>query len=129
LARKGIAVGTWISDRKYWLAVIIGYSFFGAVVLEPLLFSGSGPRRAIGLVLLLLALLALIPLYYWLPKGPSPKGQRTDEGTANPPPPSSSEASRTGSNLDELERLASLRDKGIITEEEFNAKKKQLLDL
>jgi len=33
------------------------------------------------------------------------------------------------SNLDELEKLAGLRDKGIITEEEFNAKKKQLLDI
>ena len=31
------------------------------------------------------------------------------------------------SNLDYLEKLASLRDKGIITEEEFIAKKKQLL--
>lgn len=33
------------------------------------------------------------------------------------------------SNLDELERLAELKDKGIITEDEFNAKKKQLLGL
>jgi hypothetical protein len=33
------------------------------------------------------------------------------------------------SSLDELEKLAALRDKGIITEEEFNAKKEQLLDL
>jgi len=33
------------------------------------------------------------------------------------------------SSLDELEKLASLRDKGIITEEEFNLKKKQLLGL
>lgn len=33
------------------------------------------------------------------------------------------------SNLDELGKLAELRDKGIITEEEFEAKKKQLLDL
>jgi hypothetical protein len=31
--------------------------------------------------------------------------------------------------LDELERLAGLRDKGIITEEDFQAKKKQLLGL
>jgi hypothetical protein len=31
--------------------------------------------------------------------------------------------------LDELERLASLRDKGIITAEEFEAKKKVLLGL
>jgi hypothetical protein len=122
-------VGTWISDRKYWLAVIIGYAFFGSVVLEPLLFSGSGSSRAIGLLLLLLAVLALIPLYLWLPKWPSRRGQRTEDGgTANPPPPSS-EPSKTGSNLDELERLASLRDKGIITEEEFEAKKKQLLGL
>ena len=33
------------------------------------------------------------------------------------------------SNLDELEKLASLRDKGIITESEFQAKKQQLLGL
>jgi len=33
------------------------------------------------------------------------------------------------SNLDELEKLASLRDKGILTEDEFNAKKKELLGL
>jgi hypothetical protein len=31
--------------------------------------------------------------------------------------------------IDELERLAGLKDKGIITEEEFEAKKKQLLGL
>ena len=33
------------------------------------------------------------------------------------------------SNMDELEKLARLRDKGIISEEEFEAKKKQLLGL
>ena len=33
------------------------------------------------------------------------------------------------SDLDELEKLASLKDRGIITEEEFEAKKKQLLGL
>lgn len=42
-------------------------------------------------------------------------------------------SSRTGtkapSNLDELEKLAGLKEKGIITEEEFNQKKKQLLGL
>ena len=44
-----------------------------------------------------------------------------------------SASSRTGSkapsNLDELEKLAGLKEKGIITEEEFNQKKKQLLGL
>jgi len=34
-----------------------------------------------------------------------------------------------GDYLDELERLADLRDRGILTEEEFQAKKKQLLGL
>jgi hypothetical protein len=33
------------------------------------------------------------------------------------------------SDVDELERLAALRDQGTITDEEFEAKKKQLLDL
>jgi len=35
----------------------------------------------------------------------------------------------TMSPLDELEKLASLRDKGIVSEEEFQAKKRQLLNL
>ena len=35
----------------------------------------------------------------------------------------------SSSGLDELEKLASLRDKGILTEEEFQAKKKQILGL
>jgi len=32
-------------------------------------------------------------------------------------------------NLSQIEKLAELRDKGILTEEEFSAKKKQLLGL
>jgi hypothetical protein len=34
-----------------------------------------------------------------------------------------------GDYLDELERLASLRDQGIITDEDFEAKKKEILGL
>jgi len=33
------------------------------------------------------------------------------------------------SSLDELEKLAALKEKGIITEEEFNHKKKQILGM
>jgi hypothetical protein len=36
---------------------------------------------------------------------------------------------KISSNLDEIEKLASLRDRKVITEEEFQAKKKQLLGL
>ena len=36
---------------------------------------------------------------------------------------------KTTSNLDELEKLAGLKEKGIITQEEFEAKKKTLLEL
>ena len=39
------------------------------------------------------------------------------------------EVLHTTSNADELKKYAELRDQGIITEEEFQAKKKQLLDL
>jgi len=37
--------------------------------------------------------------------------------------------SRASTDLDELEKLASLRDKGVLTEEEFNFKKRQILGL
>ncbi|UCE01186.1 MAG: SHOCT domain-containing protein [Chloroflexota bacterium] len=43
------------------------------------------------------------------------------------PQPTASEAEP--SYLDELERLGELRDKGFITDEEFEAKKKELLGL
>lgn len=43
------------------------------------------------------------------------------------PQPTTSEAEP--SYLDELERLGELRDKGFITDEEFEAKKKELLGL
>jgi NACalpha-BTF3-like transcription factor len=48
----------------------------------------------------------------------------TDQATAAPPPAAPEE-----SYVDELERLAGLRDQGIITDEDFEAKKKQLLGL
>lgn len=38
-------------------------------------------------------------------------------------------SSSSGSSLDDLKKLAELRDEGIITEEEFAAKKKQLLKI
>lgn len=39
-----------------------------------------------------------------------------------------SKANSSGSGLHELEKLAELRDKGIITEDEFNTQKKKILD-
>jgi hypothetical protein len=42
---------------------------------------------------------------------------------------SDNSSSRSFSSLDELEKLAGLKDRGIITEEEFQQKKKQLLGL
>jgi hypothetical protein len=52
-----------------------------------------------------------------------------DARTGKPEPLAASPAKTEESYLDELERLASLRDQGIITQEEFEAKKKQLLGL
>lgn len=48
---------------------------------------------------------------------------------AQSPSTQSSGAAGTPSYIDELERLAELRDRGIITPEDFEAKKKQLLGL
>jgi hypothetical protein len=44
-------------------------------------------------------------------------------------PPSSASATPEPEYLAELERLAQLREQGILSEEEFQAKKKQLLGL
>lgn len=52
-----------------------------------------------------------------------------EEKLSSVPETSTTIIQNQSSNLDELEKLANLRDKGIITQEEFEAKKKQLLDL
>ena len=55
-----------------------------------------------------------------------------ESGKAPPAAASAAPAAPTepeGSYLDELERLADLRDKGVISDEEFEAKKGQLLGL
>jgi len=48
---------------------------------------------------------------------------------AQPVQPAPAPAAPQETYLDELERLADLRDRGIISEEDFEAKKKQLLGL
>ena len=50
------------------------------------------------------------------------------DGELESTPPTTSQGS-SESYLDELEKLAGLRDRGIITNEEFETKKKQLLGL
>ena len=61
----------------------------------------------------------------------------SESGQAAPPSPQPAQAAPVAaaaaapqeSYLDELERLAELRDKGIISDEDFEAKKRQLLGL
>jgi hypothetical protein len=48
---------------------------------------------------------------------------------ASPPPTATATTAAAPSYLDELERLAALRDQGVITEEDYAAKKGQLLGL
>ena len=50
-----------------------------------------------------------------------------DEGSASPA--GAPAAPEEESYLDELEKLADLREKGVISEEDYEAKKKQLLGL
>ena len=59
-----------------------------------------------------------------------PDWQTADRSSVGIAPDPAVEAEAAGDpQLDELERLAALRDQGVITDEEFEAKKKQLLGL
>jgi hypothetical protein len=53
----------------------------------------------------------------------------SDQEVTEEAPAGGSQGSAKPDYMAELERLAGLKDKGIITEEEFEAKKKQLLGL
>jgi hypothetical protein len=59
------------------------------------------------------------------PPSPSPEAPATSAPAAPPPATSAPQPDY----IDELQRLAQLRDAGIITSEEFEAKKRQLLGL
>ena len=64
------------------------------------------------------------------PQPLTPEDQATLAQQSDQAPPQSSPSQITQSDyLVELEKLGELRDKGIITEEDFQAKKKQLLGL
>jgi len=54
---------------------------------------------------------------------------RKEEEPAEAAAPSSTSAAPEPGYMAELERLAQLRDQGIVSQEEFEAKKKQLLGL
>ncbi|KAG2374436.1 hypothetical protein C9374_010720 [Naegleria lovaniensis] len=70
-----------------------------------------------------------------VPISPSHKSSSSSGGSNNSSPrsgsnsPSNSSGSGGGDKYAELEKLASLRDRGIITQKEFDLKKKQLLGL
>jgi hypothetical protein len=55
--------------------------------------------------------------------------ERKEEEPVEAAPPSSASAPPEPEYMAELERLAQLRQQGIVSEEEFNAKKKQILGL
>ena len=52
-----------------------------------------------------------------------------EEASAAPAAPAPAEASGGASDLEQLEKLAQLRDAGVLTDEEFEAKKRQILGL
>jgi hypothetical protein len=55
--------------------------------------------------------------------------QKTREKKSQAQTPTTDMTADPARNLADLEKLAELKSKGIITEDEFNAKKKQILDL
>ena len=61
--------------------------------------------------------------------GQAPAAAAPAAPVAQPVQPTPAPAAPQESYLDELEKLADLRDRGIISEEDFEAKKKQLLGL
>jgi Short C-terminal domain len=52
-----------------------------------------------------------------------------EQQAAPPPPPAAAPAAGEGDYAAELEKLAKLRDEGVISAEDFEAKKKQLLGI
>jgi len=63
------------------------------------------------------------------PAQAAPPAAAPEAGPAPSPAPPPTEAPQTKSYVKELEELSALRDKGILSEEEFQAKKKQILNL
>jgi len=69
-------------------------------------------------------------LHFFVGKGQVKMLERfIDESKLEPSDIVNNSRNNQSTSLDELEKLAILRDKGVITEDEFNAKKKSILEL
>ncbi len=61
--------------------------------------------------------------------GASAASRRNNANQPEPEQPQQPAAASTDDQIAELEKLAQLKDQGILTQEEFDAKKKQILGL
>ena len=118
-----LLIAAWISFYHfvgmyiwYWLYWHL-FNSFGATVLDT-------PSNFINRFLYIIPIL-FITRYIWFEKS----RKRIFFGLFNKFPNLEPRIYTTTSNADELKKYADLKDQGIITEEEFQAKKKKLLDL
>jgi predicted Zn-dependent peptidase len=61
--------------------------------------------------------------------GAAVASSRNNKKQAAPQQPAASPASTSDDSIEQLKQLAELKDQGILTQEEFDAKKKQILGL
>jgi hypothetical protein len=59
----------------------------------------------------------------------SSRNNKKQAAAAPPQQPAASPASTSDDSIDQLKQLAELKDQGVLTQDEFDAKKKQILGL
>ena len=118
------------------VVLIVAYFFISDAITTELMFSGRD-RVLVNLIgyqgylllqlILFISFIFFITRYIWFEKSRN----RTFYGLFNKLKFPNLEARiyTNTSNADELKKYSELKDQGIITEEEFQAKKKKLLDL
>jgi hypothetical protein len=111
-------------DGLIWAAIIL-VGLIATIMLPMIL-----PKNLVSIVPLILMFLMCIPAARANQKRKNRLHvQKTREKKSQAQTPTTDMTADPARNLADLEKLAELKSKGIITEDEFNAKKKQILDL
>ena len=128
-----ILIGVALFSKKLTIPRNIAMSINGIGILIPIyriyrVLTGAHPATAGVLLMVLLIIITGILVYVKLFSDNKSESQTTPPVTSEDIPKETQAEAKAESTTDQIKKLAELKDQGILTEEEFEAKKKELLD-
>ena len=123
-----ILIGVALFSKKLTIPRNIAMSINGIGILIPIyrVLTGAHPATAGVLLIIITGILVYVKLFFFSDN--KSESQTIPSVTSEAIPKETQAETKAESTTDQIKKLAELKDQGILTEEEFEAKKKELLD-